>query len=715
MNSTKLSSITNSSVVPLKANSSIKDAFDIMINNSISSVVITDNSNKPIGIFTEHDAIRTIANNQQNDLFLSDIMSKNVFFIKEDFYIHDAYILMEKKCFKHIIVVNQDEEYLGMVSEGDFLRHMGFEESSINKNVEDAMSESILTIEPNTSLNEAALQMSQKKYDYAIIIEKNRPIGVINERDIAHSSRNRELSMDSVVSIIQQQKMHLVNKSTTLQKASLMTREHGVHQLIVVNSDNLLIGLITRHDVLKAIHSSYFEYLIKTIESKSIKEKALLQHKKDLEILANYDHLTNLPNRLLFQTALKKSLKKVIDDKQFLAVLFLGLDRFKDINDSYGHSIGDEILKIISKRLIDIVKIDDLVARLGGDEFGIILKNLTDKGDITKISNTILEIIPKTCELSNGVEIHIESSIGIVIAPIDATNVEEILQYADSALHQAKNDGGGKCSFYTNKMTQQAKQKTNYENKLRKAIENNELELYYQPQVHMKTKKIVSAEALLRWNNPSLGMVPTVLFISIAEETGIINSIGEWVINEACKQGKLWIDKGYHLTIAVNVSPNQVKYQNLPEVINKALENTGYTPDKLEIEITESSLMQREEEVVEMLHSLRAKGIRLAIDDFGTGYSSLAYLKRFPIDVLKIDKSFIDDIPYEKDDMAIVVAIIEMGKALGFQVLAEGTEQQEQLDFLEEKGCDFYQGYIKSKPIPAREFEKLLQEQIVKN
>ena len=715
MNSTKLSSITNSSVVPLKANSSIKDAFDIMINNSISSVVITDNSNKPIGIFTEHDAIRTIANNQQNDLFLSDIMSKNVFFIKEDFYIHDAYILMEKKCFKHIIVVNQDEEYLGMVSEGDFLRHMGFEESSINKNVEDAMSESILTIEPNTSLNEAALQMSQKKYDYAIIIEKNRPIGVINERDIAHSSRNRELSMDSVVSIIQQQKMHLVNKSTTLQKASLMMREHGVHQLIVVNSDNLLIGLITRHDVLKAIHSSYFEYLIKTIESKSIKEKALLQHKKDLEILANYDHLTNLPNRLLFQTALKKSLKKVIDDKQFLAVLFLGLDRFKDINDSYGHSIGDEILKIISKRLIDIVKIDDLVARLGGDEFGIILKNLTDKGDITKISNTILEIIPKTCELSNGVEIHIESSIGIVIAPIDATNVEEILQYADSALHQAKNDGGGKCSFYTNKMTQQAKQKTNYENKLRKAIENNELELYYQPQVHMKTKKIVSAEALLRWNNPSLGMVPTVLFISIAEETGIINSIGEWVINEACKQGKLWIDKGYHLTIAVNVSPNQVKYQNLPEVINKALENTGYTPDKLEIEITESSLMQREEEVVEMLHSLRAKGIRLAIDDFGTGYSSLAYLKRFPIDVLKIDKSFIDDIPYEKDDMAIVVAIIEMGKALGFQVLAEGTEQQEQLDFLEEKGCDFYQGYIKSKPIPAREFEKLLQEQIVKN
>ena len=397
-------------------------------------------------------------------------------------------------------------------------------------------------------------------------------------------------------------------------------------------------------------------------------------------------------------------------NNKILAVLILDLDRFKDINDSYGHSIGDEILKLISSRISSKIKEGDLVARLGGDEFAIILENLTDTKDIVNMTNSILQIISKIYKLSNDIEIHIEASIGVVIAPDDAEDVEKILQYADSALYQAKNNGRGGFSFYSDEMTKKAMQKIAYESELRHAIENNELELYYQPQVHMKTKKIVSCEALLRWDSAKFGKVTPDIFIPIAEDSGLINTIGEWVINEACKQGKIWIDKGYHITIAVNVSPNQVKYQNLPMVISNALKSSGYRADRLEIEITESSLMQREEEVVEMLHSLRAKGIRLAIDDFGTGYSSLSYLKRFPIDVLKIDKSFIDDIPYEKDDMAIVIAIIEMGKALGFQVLAEGTEHQEQLDFLEEKGCDSYQGYIKSKPIPAQEFEMILMD-----
>ena len=260
-------------------------------------------------------------------------------------------------------------------------------------------------------------------------------------------------------------------------------------------------------------------------------------------------------------------------------------------------------------------------------------------------------------------------------------------------------------------MTEKILQKTAYEQALRSAISQNQLELYYQPQVHIKTGKIISAEALIRWNYPNIGMILPSIFIPIAEHTGLINPIGEWVIHEACRQGKIWLDKGYHLIIAVNVSPNQVKFQNIPLVVSEALKASGYHADKLEIELTESSFMQREEQTVEMLHALRAKGIRLAIDDFGTGYSSLSYLTRFPIDVLKIDKSFVDNIPYEKESSTIVVAIIEMSKALGFQVLAEGVEQQEQLDFLAEKGCNIYQGYIKSKPIPAQEFEKLLEEQ----
>lgn len=711
MKNIRLGSISHSSVPPLKETDTIKKAFKIMQKYSISSVIITDDSQKPIGIFTEHDAIKTIANNKEGSTLLSDFMSKDVFYLKENSYTHDAYMLMEQKGFRHIVVVDINEKYLGVVSEGDFLRHMGVEELSRTKNIEDVMRDSILTIGLNTLVTDVALKMSEQKCSYAIIVQDNRPIRILNERDIAQQYLLGEVDQTSTIESIKKKKIHLINKSTSLQDASFMMKEHGVHQLVVVNDNMVLTGLITRHDILKALHSSYFDYLLQTIKNKSEKEKALIKHKEELEKIANYDQLTGLPNRLFFQTYLKKSVAKAIRSKRISAVLMLDLDRFKDINDSYGHSMGDEILNIVSKRLLDRVREGDVVVRLGGDEFAVILEDLTNEHDVANVANSILKTISKTCYLSNGIELLVESSIGIVIIPNDAKDVEKILQYADSALYQAKNNGGANLSFYSDEMTQKAMQKVAYENALRKAIEHNELELYYQPQVHIQTEKIVSAEALLRWHHPDLGIISPDVFIPIAEETGIINSIGKWVIIEACKQGKIFLDKGYHINIAVNVSPNQVKYQNLPVVISEALRETGYSADKLEIEITESSLMQREEDIVEKLHSLRAKGIRLAIDDFGTGYSSLSYLKRFPIDTLKIDKSFIDDIPYSKDDCAIVVAIIEMGKALGYQVLAEGTEQQEQLDFLKEKGCNFYQGYIKSKPVPTKEFEKLLEEQ----
>jgi len=431
----------------------------------------------------------------------------------------------------------------------------------------------------------------------------------------------------------------------------------------------------------------------------------------ELEKLANYDSLTNLANRSFLKAYINKLLSKSSRNRTNLALILLDLDRFKDVNDSYGHSIGDELLKEVASRLLMRMRDSDMVARLGGDEFAIVLENIDHTEDIARIAKDIFANISKVFRLSNAIEIHINASAGIVIAPKDGKTVEEILQHADSALYQAKSDGRGLYRYYTDEMTKKALLRINCENKLRQALKNGELELYYQPQVHIKTQKIVGAEALIRWNDPEKGQIPPSDFIPVAEESGLINEIGEWVINEACRQGKKWLDDGHRLTIAVNISANQVKYQDIPAVITQALQNSAFRADRLELEITESAVMQREEESVEMLHALRAKGIRLAIDDFGTGYSSLSYLKRFPIDVLKIDKSFIDDIPYEKDGMAIVTAIIEMGKALGYQVLAEGTEHMEQVDFLAEKGCNLYQGYIKSKPVPAKEFEKLLAEQ----
>ena len=488
-------------------------------------------------------------------------------------------------------------------------------------------------------------------------------------------------------------------------------QQHSIHQLIVINENEELIGLLNRHDILKAVHGAYFDFLLKTIDEKTRKENKLKEQAIALEKLANYDTLTQLPNRLLFKKLLQKSIANAVRNKYTIAVIIFDIDRFRDINDSYGHSIGDQLLNEVAKRFSEQIREGDLIARLGGNEFAMILEHINDANTLPKLIQKYLNLLSQTIYLANSTEVSIEACAGVVLAPQDSQNLDQIIQFANSALHQAKQEGHGIYKFYTTEFLEKSLQKIAYENALRNALKNNELELYYQAQVHMQTQKIVGAEALLRWKTKDGSMVPPSVFIPIADESGLINEIGEWVLFEACRQGKIWMDAGHHITLAINISANQVKYQDLPSLVSQALYETKYDPHKLEIEITESALMQREEETVEMLYSLRAKGIKLAIDDFGTGYSSLAYLKRFPIDVLKIDKSFIDDIPFEADDCAIVTAIIEMGKALGYQVLAEGTEKQEQLDFLEKKGCHLYQGYIKSKPLPAKEFEALLVSQ----
>jgi len=710
MHNIKLDALLSNDTQPLLPNDTLKHAIKIMKTKSISSVVIVDEKKEPLGIFTEYDAIKVVSSDIELSTPLQDVMSTKIFSIQNDMNVHDAYILMEQNSYRHLIVTDTQGVYLGVITEGDFLRHMGFEEVSKQKTISDAMSETILTVHPDTSIAQTAKLMSEKKCDYAIILQDEKPIGLISERDITYHYLNKESNKQASISVMQHTKMYIVNKNTSLSEASDMMKKNGVHQLIVIDKNNL-IGLITRHDILKALHGSYFDYLLETIKIKTENEKILLKHKEELEKLANYDQLTSLPNRLYFQNYLKKSIAKAKRNKHTLGVVLLDLDRFKDINDSYGHTIGDELLKIVADRLTHRIRTGDLVARVGGDEFAIILEDLTNEDDITKVTKEILETVSETSTLSNGVEIHTEASAGVVLAPKDAQSVEQTMQYADSALYQAKADGHGVYKFYTDEMTEKAVLKLAYETALRNALDNNEFEIYYQPQVHIKTGKIISAEALLRWHYPDKEDIPPSIFIPIAEDTGLINKIGEWVINEACTQGKKWQEKGINITIAVNVSANQVKFQDIVSVITKALKKSAYPANKLEIEITESSLMQREEEIVEILHTLRAKGIRLAIDDFGTGYSSLSYLKRFPIDVLKIDKSFVDDIPYENEDIAIVIAIIEMGKALGYQVLAEGVEHQEQLDFLQEKGCQLYQGYIKSRPVPVLEFEKLIKMQ----
>ncbi|MDD5157530.1 EAL domain-containing protein [Sulfurimonas sp.] len=962
-----LESILSSLSISFYVTEPLYEALKAMQEHKISSVVVVDEHSKPVGIFTEHDTLRIVSENIDTDKSLGDVMTPSPFCIDQSTHLHDAYMIMEEKGYRHLVVVDKNGIFVGIITEGDFLRHIGFEELNKINVVADVMSKTPFTVSDNASVEEIVLLMKNQKSDYVVLMSGAKPVGIVSERDILHYCGHAKKPYNKSILNLANSKLETITKDLSLYEATALMTRHGVHQLIVLDENHELVGSLSRHDILRAVHGNYFDFLIWLIDNKNsviskleknkkelknekeiintsklkyqklfesihdgillidtvtlkavefnyaahhclgytaeefanltisdyqknespeeinshidkikqsgsdsfetvhhakdgrlidtfivvsvinisgtnymmaiyrdiseqkAKEKELYQKDNDfntaqalahvgswkfnirtevlefsdetyrifgieiglpisykilfehiyhedlemairaweeamstryydmehriivdgeirwvrefakfeadkhgnvtnvigttqeitqrklyenrLETLANYDTLTGLVNRSYLVSHLQKSIKQADRTNKQIALLIFDLDRFKDINDSYGHNAGDELLKQVADRFSMRLRGGDIVSRLGGDEFAIILKDITNTEDAGRIAQEMIESLSAEYKLSGGISGHIGSSVGIVLFPDNAKDAFTLLQYADAALYKAKAEGRGIYCYYTDELTDLAKKRLKCEEHLRKAVVNSEFEVYYQPQVHIKSGRILGAEALIRWNHPEQGMVSPAEFIPIAEDTGLINEIGEWILNETCRQGKIWLDLGYRLVLAVNLSAHQVRYTNVPLIVEKALKKSGYHADKLELELTESALMQREEETVQMLHTLRAKGIRLAIDDFGTGYSSLSYLKRFPIDVLKIDKSFIDDIPYESDDMAIVTAIIAMGKALNFQVLAEGVEYAEQLEFLKEKRCTMYQGYFKSEPIPAKEFEILLNTQ----
>jgi diguanylate cyclase (GGDEF)-like protein len=440
----------------------------------------------------------------------------------------------------------------------------------------------------------------------------------------------------------------------------------------------------------------------------------------ELNQLARQDPLTQLPNRRLLLERLKHGIDMERRGGQQLALLMLDLDRFKAVNDSLGHAAGDELLQQVAARIQTRIRDIDTVVRLGGDEFIVLLEEIGHPEDAARVAEDIVADLGRPFQLSrseetdheSGREVQIGASIGISLYPQHGDNPELLLEQADTAMYEAKQAGRGCFAYFSEELTIAVRKRIALENRLRRAIEQQELRVYYQPQIDMLNGRIVGAEALVRWQSPAEGLIPPIHFIPIAEETGLIIAIGEWVLRETCRQGRQWLDAGLPpLTLAVNVSPHQFRRCDINKLVAEVLAETGFPAGQLELELTESGLMENQDKAVEVLNDLRAQGIRLAIDDFGTGYSSLAYLKRFPVDVLKIDKSFIDDIPHLQDDMEITATIIAMGHTLGFKVLAEGVEKQEQLDFLRKKGCDAYQGYFISKPVPAEDFAELLRAQ----
>ena len=435
---------------------------------------------------------------------------------------------------------------------------------------------------------------------------------------------------------------------------------------------------------------------------------ARVHAEEELARMAHYDALTGLPNRVLLQGRLKRAMARADRGKTLLAVIFLDLDQFKEINDSLGHAVGDTVLKETALRLESCLRATDTVARLGGDEFTILLEDVHTTEEISRVADKLLAAISESGEVS-GHELHLSTSIGVTVYPIDDHDADTLLRNADLAMYHAKQEGRNNVQFFSPDMSERTEKRVDLLGRLRGAVARNELQLHYQPQVDVRSGGIIGVEALLRWNDPARGLVPPMQFIPLAEETGLIMAIGEWVLREACRQAKRWLDAGLGpLTMAVNLSPRQFRQKNLVQMVAAILAETGLPPACLELEITESTMMHRAEEAAAGLRDLHALGVQISLDDFGTGYSSLAYLHRFPVHTLKVDQSFVRDIKSDRDDAAIVSTVISLARQLKLKSLAEGVETKEQLAFLRTRGCDSFQGYLFCHPKPAAEIEALL-------
>jgi diguanylate cyclase (GGDEF)-like protein/PAS domain S-box-containing protein len=427
---------------------------------------------------------------------------------------------------------------------------------------------------------------------------------------------------------------------------------------------------------------------------------------------AQHDFLTGLPNRMLFNDRVNQAIVLAPRHMKKVAVLFLDLDGFKHINDSLGHPIGDKLLQSIAKSLVDCVRGSDTVSRQGGDEFVVLLSEMEQSEDAAITAGRMLKAVAEGHSIDQH-DLHVTTSIGVSVFPDDGMDAETLIKNADTAMYQAKENGRQSYQFFKPAMNVRAVERQSIEENLRRAVERHEFSLHYQPKINLSTREITGAEALIRWTHPTRGPISPANFIPVAEESGLILPIGNWVLREACRQARAWMTAGLPLgTIAVNISAMEFRNENFLEGIFATLKDTGLEPRCLELELTESVLMKRAESTESILKALRASGIQLAVDDFGTGYSSLSYLRKFPIDSLKIDQSFIRQITTSPDDTSIVTAIISMGRSLKLRIVAEGVETAEELAFLQARHCDEAQGYYFSRPVLPGEFAKLLESGI---
>lgn len=497
--------------------------------------------------------------------------------------------------------------------------------------------------------------------------------------------------------------MYLINYFF-FQETNLSTIKYELLNTLILS---LLFTLFTLWFIV-----SFFSGELAKLEQKIDKEKEQfrlehLQHDKHDQPktppikLSYYDPLTDMPNRLFFNEILNKAINQAKRQDKTLAIFIIDLDNFKTINNRFGQSNADQILKIVSERFKTALRSSDMMAKSSGDEFIVLLDDINQPKFASPVAEKILQLCSQPLTIDDK-RIKLTASIGIATFPLDGESMQDLEMHADIAMSKAKQLGGNGYQYYRHEMDIAAREHLRLENSIRKAIANHEFVLYYQPQLNLLDGKIKSVEALIRWNHPELGLISPEKFISFAEETDLIKAIGEWALQEACQTNKAWQIAGYDpIIIGVNISAKQFHYPDFIEMIKQTLRTSQLAPQYLEIEITESMMMKDMKHVVEKLHQLHDLGIQIAVDDFGTGYTSINYLKQFPLSALKIDQTFIQGIPFNENDAAITSSIITLGHNLGLRIVAEGVETTEQIQFLACQHCDLIQGYFLSRPLPA--------------
>jgi diguanylate cyclase (GGDEF)-like protein len=474
----------------------------------------------------------------------------------------------------------------------------------------------------------------------------------------------------------------------------------------------MFTGLDDGKSVEMAFQAGASDFITKPINWEELRYRVLrLIHMRNMEETVQrqlyYDSLTNLPNRTLFKDRLTVAINQAAWERSKLAVIFMNIKNFSLVNDAFGYDQGDNLIRGVANRLNDLVDKEVTVSRMGGDDFAFIVSKITDGNEVIRLADQIIKTISKPWIVNNQ-EINIAVDIGISLYPNDGEDEQTLLKNAETAMSRASALNRNVYSFYNQQMNSSALERIAFENDLRYVIAKNELVVHYQPKVNCETGEITGVEALVRWQNPERGMVGPMEFIPIAEEMGMIVQIGEWVLNTACVQVRKWHEQGHKLSLSVNFSAMQFQQPNLSQLIHNTLVATGFDSKYLTVEITESVAMNDVNFTIKILSDLKSMGVDVSIDDFGTGYSSLSYLKRLPISELKIDRSFVHDITTNQEDAAIVDMIIVLGQTLKLNIVAEGVETQEQLEFLKNRKCTEIQGYLLSKPLPADEFERVL-------